>query len=255
VEDIILVIVTPYKVKKKYRDKNKYPKLEIIDISNLLFIVNDDEKLKNELISILPFSVKGIALEKPFIDINLSKNNNYPEDLIEELKSCKSGKENYKNYEKICCKILKYLFSDDLTLWKEQIKSNDNIYRFDLFCRVKDNNNKSFWSIIENYFKSKYIIFDFKNYTEKVKQSEIYKTEKYLYSKALRTVGIIITPNGYDENAFWAMKGSLRENGKLMLLLTNNDLLNMMKRKIDDKEDPSEYLLNILDETLLTLEK
>lgn len=51
------------------------------------------------------------------------------------------------------------------------------------------------------------------------------------------------------------MKGSLRENGKLMLLLTNNDLLNMMKRKIDDKEDPSEYLLNILDETLLTLEK
>lgn len=103
-EDIILVIVTPYKVKKKYRDKNKYPKLEIIDISNLLFIVNDDEKLKNELISILPFSVKGIALEKPFIDINLSKNNNYPEDLIEELKSCKSGKENYKIMKKFVVK-------------------------------------------------------------------------------------------------------------------------------------------------------
>lgn len=255
VKDIILVIVTPYKIKKKYIDKNKYPKLEIIDISNLLFIVNDDEKLKNELISILPFSIKGISPEKPFIDISLSKNNNYPEDLIKKLELCKSGKKNYKNYEEICCKILKYLFSDDLTLWKEQINSNDNIYRFDLLCRVKDNNNKSFWSIIENYFKSKYIIFEFKNYTENVKQSEIYTTEKYLYSKALRTVGIIITPNGYDKNAFWAMKGSLRENGKLMLLLTNNDLLNMMKRKIDDKEDPSEYLLNKLDETLLTLEK
>ena len=98
------------------------------------------------------------------------------------------------------------------------------------------------------------MIFEFKNYSRTVTQHEIYTTERYLYSKALRSVGIIVTPNGYDENALWVAKGCLRENGKLILLLTNTDLLNMIRKKIDE-ENPSEYLLEKLDELLLKLEK
>ena len=89
---------------------------------------------------------------------------------------------------------------------------------------------------------------------EEVTQKEIYKTERCLYSKALRTVSIIVTKKGYNKNAFWTAKDCLRENGKLILLLTNKDLLEMIKIK-NDEEDPSEYLLNKLDEVLLELEK
>ncbi len=98
------------------------------------------------------------------------------------------------------------------------------------------------------------MIFEFKNYSNPVTQKEIYTTEKYLYSKALRSVGILISPHGYEENAHWAAKGCLRENGKLIILLETKDLIEMNKMKIE-QEDPSSYLLDKLDELLLELEK
>jgi hypothetical protein len=124
-----------------------------------------------------------------------------------------------------------------------------------LVCRIKDNNNKTFWSIIEKYFNSKYIVFEFKNYKDKITQKEIYTTEKYLYAKALRSVAIVVTANGYDDNALWAAKGCLRENGKLIVLLDKKDLINMIDLVVDENEDPSMYLLDKLDDLLLTLEK
>lgn len=98
------------------------------------------------------------------------------------------------------------------------------------------------------------MIFEFKNYSDKITQKEVYATEKYLYSKALRSVGIVVAANGYDDNAYWAAKGCLRENGKLIMLLETQDLITMNKMKLD-QEDPSDYLLEKLDGILLELEK
>ena len=112
----------------------------------------------------------------------------------------------------------------------------------------------AFWKFIEVYFRSKYIIFEFKNYSEKITQKEIYTTERYLYAKALRSVAIIVSANGYEENAYWAAKGSLRENGKLIMLFDTKDLIAMNKMKIE-QEDPANYLLDRLDDLLLNLEK
>lgn len=141
-----------------------------------------------------------------------------------------------------------------MALWREQQRSNKDLYRFDLLCRIKDGNQKTFWSILERYFNSKYVVFECKNYTEPITQKEIYTTEKYLYSKALRSVGILISAHGYDENACWAAKGCLRENGKLILLLETRGLIEMSKMKLD-QENPSNYLLEKLDDLLMNLEK
>lgn len=300
--DFTPIIVTPYVVGEYERNeyKQRYKDLEILDISNLLYFVQGNDRFKIELMSLLPYTVENIEPNKPLIDNFLPSNKSeselikedsllsnksesksikdesltsdkgesepikvdyLPSDkseseiLIDELNNCKSGWGNFRKYEEICYNILKQLFSDDLTLWEKQWTSNKELYRFDLLCRTKDdNNNKTFWSIVENYFKSKYIIFEFKNYTDYVCQKEIYTTEKYLYAKALRSVAIIITPQGYDENACWAAKGCLRENGKLILLLTNDDLIKMLKMK-SNFENPSVFLQDYLDALLSTLEK
>lgn len=98
------------------------------------------------------------------------------------------------------------------------------------------------------------MVFEFKNYSDSITQKEIYTTEKYLYSKALRSVRILISAHGYDKNAFWAAKGCFRENGTLIVLLGIKDLIEMNKMKVE-QEDPSNYLLDKLDELLLELEK
>lgn len=67
-------------------------------------------------------------------------------------------------------------------------------------------------------------------------------------------MAIIVSANGYEENAYWATKGSLRENGKLIMLFDSGDLIAMNKMKME-QEDPANYLLDKLDNLLLDLEK
>lgn len=253
--------MTPAIVTATYIDENKrkyyhqeYPDVILIDIANLLFAVQDNTDLQNELLALLSYTVEDIKPQEGFIRIDSLRHDDYTNSLIEEMNWCETGKPMSRTYEVLCHKLLKNIFSEDLTLWSEQQKSNKDLYRFDLLCRIKDGNQKTFWSILERYFNSKYVIFEFKNYSNPITQKEIYTTEKYLYSKALRSVGIIISANGYEENADWAAKGCLRESGKLIILLETKDLIEMNKMKID-QEDSSNYLLGKLDGILLELEK
>lgn len=111
-----------------------------------------------------------------------------------------------------------------MTLWAVQPQTNDALHCFDLCCKIKSGVRHDFFDTITSYFNTKYIVFEFKNYTKEIAQREIYTTEKYLYGTVLRKVAILVSRNGYDKHACQAAKGSLRENGKLILCLTANDL-------------------------------
>lgn len=227
----------------------------IIGIQHLLWIIKGKE-IENELISIFPFSLDNVKPVK-FDRIPLGNwlcHSSVEDSLIKELDLCALGSSGFSSFEKICCEVLKYVFSDDLSLWNQQQPSNAGLYRFDLLCRIKDGNGKTFWNIIENYFHSKYIIFEFKNYNQPISQKEIYTTEKYLYAKALRNVSIIIARNGFDDNSYWAAKVCLRESGKLIMLISMEDLKHLLIIK-KDNDDPAQYLLEKLDLILSELEK
>ena len=233
--------------------KSNYKDLVLLDLSNILFALQGT-KLQEELIAILPFSIDNVLLVKGALDLGWIEHSDLGNTFIKNLDKCLSGKKHAFIYETACFDMLKYIFAEDLSLWEKQPRSNKDLYRFDLLCRIKDNTEKTFWSMMERYFKSKYIIFEYKNYSNKITQKEIYTTEKYLYKKALRSVAVIITKNGFDDNSFWATKGCLRENGKLILIITAEELKRMCYLKMD-QQDPSEVLLTKVDELLMALEK
>ncbi len=231
--------------------------INVIDISNLLYLVSNNQKMKDRLINLLDFSIESIMEKELYFNIDLKQykeciESNYG--YIERLETIIAGKKNAQQYEKFCVDILKYLFNDTLTLWEEQQKSNDDLFRFDLICKIKNNINNEFFNTIENYFSSKYIIFEFKNYIEEITQKEVYTTEKYLYKTALRTVAILLTRNGVDKNGIKAIKGTLRENGKLIIVLDDSDIKQMIYAK-EHGEDYIEILINKLDKMLASLEK
>lgn len=250
----VLVVANIVDEKQRKRFNENYKKIQIVDVPNLLFAIPPESTERDEFISLLPFAIDDIEPKQGVINLSWLEHSDQTSVLINEMKECPTGQRAASQYEKTCTKVLKYLFSDDLALWREQSKSNNELYRFDLLCRVKNGTQSTFWSIVEQYFNSKYLIFEFKNYTDQITQKEVYTTEKYLYAKALRSIGIIISANGADNHAQWATKGLLRESGKLIILLNINDLIEMCKMKKDD-EDPSEYLLQKLDDLLMELEK
>lgn len=231
--------------------------VSIWDVGNLLWLFDELADIKNEFIASLDYSIEHIEPKPPTPDVFRKAPEGRKEgpSWKEKLLHIVPGREQFQAYESACIEILKYVLGDYLTLWEAQEPANDGLYRFDLCCKIKNGANQDFFDTIKHYFNTKYIVFEFKNYSKKITQKEIYTTEKYLYEKALRKVAIIISRSGADEHALQAARGSLRETGKLILCLSDNALLEMIDIKERGEQEPAEFLGVLLDDLLVHLEK
>lgn len=249
----ILVIgnIVGKEVKKVIEDKYK---IIIWDVENLLWIFDEFPQIKSDFVSLLSFSVSDVVPKKPerYIFEQLLQVSSTI-DLQERLRKLPVGEEPSK-YEKLCEEIMRYLFSDNLEFFDPQKTSNDGLYRFDYCAKIKYGNTNEFFDTIKNFFQTKYIVFEFKNYKDEITQKEVYTTEKYLYEKALRKVAIIVSRKGADTNAKKAARGSLRESGKLIICLSDENINKLIDMK-NNKEDPGDYLEGLLDDMLMDLEK
>ena len=255
--DTIILVVANEVAKHIKQEYLKNYGIYIWDVTNLLWIFEEFPDIKNEFVAYLEYSTEQIIPEAPEPGMfwAFSESQKKEPDLKEKLIKITPGQKHFREYEDACVEILKYILGDYLTLWEIQEPSNDGLYRFDMCCKIKSGVNQDFFDTIKNYFNTKYIVFEFKNYQKKITQKEIYTTEKYLYEKALRKAAIIISRQGADDNALKAAKGSLREHGKLILCLSDNSLLDMIDIKLQGEQEPADFLSAILDDILVHLEK
>ncbi|WP_164829671.1 restriction endonuclease [Sinorhizobium meliloti] len=130
-------------------------------------------------------------------------------------------------YEKLCMQVFSHVFSPDLYGFKPQSETTDGANRYDFICRIKHGN--TFWDAIRHDFRTKAIVFECKNYNEKITADQVYSTERYLFNGALRTVCFLISRLGPNEGCIRAAQGAMRESGKLVLLLSNQDLIDLLK--------------------------
>lgn len=170
--------------------------------------------------------------------------------LCSELRLLGCGKKHWQKYEDLCERILRYLFSADLHGWYQQKWIDGGLARYDLICRVTA--VTKLWALVYNHLSSQYVVFEFKNYCAPITQGQILTTEKYLHERALRRVAFVLTRKGEDGNAKKIRQGAIRDAGKLMLVLTDDDLCKMLKMR-DKGDDPSDHLFDLADEFLISL--
>ena len=260
----LFVLILPCRV-NKVLIQTLYKKENIViwDISNLIYLCDGNQELLNLLKSATPYSLDGIETEKPIEEVlfvnhhmqyESSKDISKLEYYQKRLAVCNTGKENGadKEFETICTEIVKYLFETDFFRMSEQHKTEDEMFRMDLLCSLKG--TKEFWRFLMNFYKTKFVVFEYKNYSDLISQNLIYITEKYLFSAALRNVAIIISRHGFDLNAQFAAAGCLKEHGKLIISLTDDDLIYMVAMK-ENGEEPSDYLLQQVEELLMAISK
>lgn len=264
--NFLLVILG--KVDTKLKEEALRFNIEIWDISNILYLCSENKELTELLISVLPYSVAELESEKPlnndsiYYDKNFyyDKDNSFDNKISmvdtykDRLENCKFGKRNNadKEYEKICNDIIIYLFRSEFYKISSQHQTEDKMFRMDLLCSLKG--TTEFWKFLVNFYKTKFVVFEYKNYSENVTQNDIYVTEKYLFSVALRNVAFIISRKGFDKNARNAALGSLREHGYLIIDLTAEDLIKMIEMK-ENSEEPSDYLLDKVENLLMAVSK
>ncbi len=170
--------------------------------------------------------------------------------LCRDLKALARGKTAWADYERLCDRILRYLFPNDLLGWHTQQRTDDGLNRFDYVCRVRP--STEFWSFLIDHLNSRYVLFEFKNYRGKIKQGQVLTTEKYLLEKGLRRAAIIFTRDGAEKDAIRMTQGAMRENGKLMLVVDDEKVCEMLHMK-ERGEDPTDCLFELADQFLLTL--
>ncbi|MFC2951886.1 hypothetical protein ACFOOP_08090 [Marinicaulis aureus] len=250
------------------RIKSEHPALLFLDIKFLNYLVQDDPELAAKLDSFVQtksaFSEPS-SQEKEIAPVEIDLKNiqglggllkiptavlNPGVKLAQNLSEISPGKP-WREFENACLEALKYIFQDDLVSWSSQNSTETGMSRFDAIARVSSRHD--FWNSIVTEFGSRYIIFEFKNHADKIKQGEVYTTEKYLYRTALRSMAVIISPFGPDPNALTACRRALREHGKLIINLTVSDLKSMLTAK-DNGDDQNAILVDLLDDFLMKLE-
>ena len=260
---LIISCQVPDEIKETYYKKRG---IIIIDIANLLYLSQGNDELMKALIEGIHYNIYDIT-PKPLVNLDIFKirpKENLSEEVEKEISTatdfiqklekleCGKEKESDKKYEKLCVDIIKFLFENEFTRMSEQSSTEDKMFRMDLICGLKG--TSEFWKILIHHYNTRFVVFEFKNYEDKIDQNLIYITEKYLYNAVLRNVAIIISRRGFSYNAHKAATGILTESGKLIIELNDNDIITMLRMKADG-QDASDYLLNVLEQYLISISK
>lgn len=263
-DDVLLLVIIGKVTEQEKITAYEQNGICVWDISNLLYYVQHDDSLYEELSKLAYFPLSGTIADPPIGWIPDKPNTDYsPLYTIErsvylkkQLEDCKSGTDYAAAYEKICQDIIEYLFPNAFYVISGQHKTQDEHFRMDLICSLRGESEAThpFWKIISRYYNSHFVVFEFKNYEKPIDQNLIYITEKYLFNAALRNVAIIISRQGFSDSAKFAANGCLKENGKLIMSLSNSDLAEMLDRKARG-DNPEESLLKILETTLMGISK
>lgn len=169
------------------------------------------------------------------------------QELSKRLDNCPEGKEGWKAYEDICIDILNYLFVPPLGEPKIQSRRESGI---DIRDAVYPNRNSNVnWKFIRDDYDAKYIVFEFKNYSKEgseIDKHVLLQIDDYL-KRTIGRFGIICSKKLPNKSGLEKRKDVFIENNKLILFLNNDNMKEMLLRK-HKKLDPSDVIIDLIDD-------
>jgi len=188
-------------------------------------------------------TTKKKKIQTKLIDNELQK----VQELIKKLDDCPEGKDGWKEYEDICIEILNYLFVPPLGKPKIQSRRENGIdIRDAIFPNRNSNEN---WKFIRDDYDAKYIVFEFKNYSEKgseINKQVLLQIDDYL-KKTIGRFGIVCSKKNPNKSGIEKRKDIFIENNKLILFVSNEHLKEMLLRK-HKKLDPADVIIDLIDD-------
>ncbi|UWQ36931.1 hypothetical protein K3552_15880 [Leisingera aquaemixtae] len=249
----IVIFTVPMPMKLKFFEAEN---VSIWDLVRLREVASKDEALLEKLDDLISqTTVDG----QPFLIPYPSEDELAPRarhvgkgtKLAEDIRRTAGGPDGWREYEELCEKAVKLLFKSKIAGWKTQNSTIDGLNRMDMIGRITQGIH-SFWSMIQTDFQTRYVVFEAKNSNKPISQEQVWTTEKYLFTKGLRSVAVILARSEISNGARKAAEGVLRENGKLILFLTSEDLCSMLE-ELDRGDDPDNLLFSKMDKMLMEM--
>ena len=164
----------------------------------------------------------------------------------EALKGCPTGQSNFSDYEKIGLSAICYVFDGALGKSRPQEETSDKKQRRDVLFR--NLRTTGFLNRVYDKYDADFLIVDFKNYGDKVGADVIQDVDKYA-NKALGRCIVVVSRQGASEAAEAAQLRVLRDRDIIVLVVSDEHLLEMVRRK-EAGQNPDDLLDDLLDELL-----
>ncbi|HCE2180030.1 TPA: HNH endonuclease [Vibrio parahaemolyticus] len=147
--------------------------------------------------------------------------------LLNKLKSCIPGRKDCYVYQSLVGEIIEEVFCPPLQKPLEESSDHSKANRRDFI--IPNYANEGFWAFLREKYNADYIVVDAKNYTRKVKKSDVLQVANYLKPHGAGMFGLIFSRNGGDSRG---CEQTLREqwmvHNKMIVVLDDEDVENIL---------------------------
>ncbi len=153
-----------------------------------------------------------------------------------ELKKIKAGKKGASKYHQLIFNILKWVFETRLKSPKKEDPIADKTQRVDI--TFKNTVNKGFFNRLSEDYKlvCPNIFFECKNYNEDLKNPEFFQLRCRL-NKVRGQFGIIVCRQIIKKENYEKAQNDALKKEEYFIVLEDRDIVQMIKLKLDEKED------------------
>jgi len=155
-------------------------------------------------------------------------------EFIERLRNCNPGRDQWSVYQRMIGEILEYLICPPL---RSPLQENSDFFSVNRRDFILPNYSETgFWSYLSNRYLADYIVIDAKNYNKGITKKEVLQMANYLKPHGTGLFGIIITRYGASENTIHTLREVWALEKKLIIVLNDNDIEQMLLEKLSNRE-------------------
>lgn len=170
--------------------------------------------------------------------------------LAEELQAIPRGRGHWSVYQKKLAIIVEHLFCPALGKPIYELFDEPKVNRRDII--MPNHCSDGYWFYVRSKYMADYIVIDAKNFTDKIKKEEILQMANYLKEYGCGLFGIICARGEVDRDAFITRTEQWMVHRKLIVFLSDDDVLQMLSLRRDGLQ-PEEVIRQKIDDFRLAL--
>lgn len=205
--------------------------IDLIALKNMIS-TEDDRNRFNEYLNKAGFSIIDgkLVTSEQRLKHNPFKISVTGKHLVTAILKCpEGGLPHSRVFEQLGIQALSLMFGDQFAQGRDQHVMQDGDNVVDYLATLNDRDLNPFWLSLRQDFRSRYIVFEFKNSKSPVTRAAIDSTKNYLFPNALRSVAFIISRYGGNAAASKQSLLLLRDEGKIVIVLDQNELIEMLR--------------------------
>jgi hypothetical protein len=168
----------------------------------------------------------------------------------QRLGDIEAGKADWRRFEIWCADILTDIFKPRLGPADRQTRSEDGLDIMDAIFPIRSDTGP--WSQVRSEFATRFVVAEFKNYVDPIGQKEVESIAQYLWEKAKRQFGILVSRHEPSEPARKQRRRLWLDQAKMVVFLSASELIAMLEM-IEAGEEPFAVIDAQLEAFLRTL--